>query len=77
MKLSRYIIILLAWPALWLVACSLESGEVVLGNQSPEMVWQQDTGGAIDRPPQVVRDVVVVIPQGGYLVALDRYDGQE
>jgi len=41
----------------------------------PTLAWQYAAGGAIDRPPQRVGDVLVFAPRGGPLTALDAEKG--
>lgn len=72
LRIFLFALITLLWGA-----CAPADEVLVLGERPPVPQWQVETGGAIDRAPQVVDDVVVVIPQNGHMMALDRYDGQE
>ncbi|MCP4423732.1 MAG: PQQ-binding-like beta-propeller repeat protein [Chloroflexi bacterium] len=48
-----------------------------LQNSDPiALIWTYDSGNAINHPPLPVGDVVIAVPQGGPVTALDAADGE-
>lgn len=56
-------------------ACGLNQTEKPLLDENISLAWSFPTGGPINHPPLVVSDVVIVVPAGGHLLALEAVTG--
>lgn len=57
-------------------ACGVSQQEMPSLDEIISLAWMHPSGGAINQPPLIVADVVIVIPSGGPLLALDASTGK-
>ncbi len=72
MRFAYFAIVI--WMALWIVGgCSSPTTPLLQANFS--LRWKVQTGGAINQPPLIVGNIILLVPSGGPLLALDLETG--
>lgn len=69
-------VILLRWFSLWLAVVGLIGHSIAVAAPLA-LLWSAQTGSAINLAPVVTPDRILVIPEGGPLLALDTTTGEE
>jgi|APSaa5957512622_1039677.scaffolds.fasta_scaffold48862_2 outer membrane protein assembly factor BamB len=73
MSIKKNLILAVSLPLI-LIACASQPAPS-LRELPPALVWQYDSGGAIDHPPLRTGNTLVFVPKDGLLTALDAQTG--